>query len=94
MIDYVLWLYGESAWTHKPAGIIGVSMGTIGTAMAQQHLRNILAYLDVPTLNQPEAFIQDNPGLFDDNGNIGIDSKTFLQAWMDSYAAWVRKHAS
>ncbi len=93
-IDHASRPYGESAWTHKPAGIIGVSMGAIGTAMAQQHLRNILAYLDVPTLNQPEAFIQDKPGLFDDNGDIGTDSKTFLQSWMDSYTAWVRHHAS
>jgi chromate reductase len=59
----------------KPAGVIGVSVGAIGTAMAQQHLRNLLAYLDVPTLGQPEAFIQAKDGLFDDAGAIGAASQ-------------------
>ena len=61
--------------------------------MAQQHLRNVLAYLDVPTLGQPEAFIQAKEGLFDEAGNIGPDSRQFLQAWMDRYVAWVKTHA-
>lgn len=59
--------------------------------MAQQHLRNILAYLDVPTLAQPEAFIQMKDGLFDADGSIGSDSKKFLQGWMDKFVAWVKK---
>jgi chromate reductase, NAD(P)H dehydrogenase (quinone) len=87
--------YGQSAWAGKPAGVIGISVGAIGTALAQQHLRNVLAYLDVPTLGQPEAFLQAKDGLFDDAGNIGIaDTKKFLQGWMDSYVAWVKKHAA
>src|SRR5664280_1978123 len=57
-IDHVSRPYGQGAWTGKPAGILGVSTGATGTAMAQQHLRNILAALNVPTLCQPEAFIQ------------------------------------
>ena len=86
--------YGQSAWAGKPAGVLGVSVGAIGTAMAQQHLRNVLAYLDVPTLGQPEAFIQAKEGLFDPAGNIGADSKKFLQDWMNHYVAWVKKHAA
>ncbi len=85
--------YGQSAWKGKPAGVIGISLGAIGTAIAQQHLRNILAYLDVPTLGQPEAFIQAKEGLFDDAGNIGAGSKQFLQGWMNAFAAWVQRHA-
>ena len=85
--------YGKSAWGGKPAGVIGVSPGAAGTAMAQQHLRNILAYLDVPTLGQPEAFIQAKEGLFDEAGNIGAASHGFLQGWMDRYVAWVKLHA-
>ena len=72
--------------------MVGVSVGAIGTALAQQHLRNILAYLDVPTLGQPEAFIQAKDGLFDEAGNIGADSQKFLQGWVDKYVAWVKKH--
>ncbi len=85
--------YGTSAWAGKPAGVIGVAGGAIGTALAQQHLRNIIAYLDMPTLNQPEAFIQAKEGLYDEAGNIGQASKKFLQGWMDKYVAWVKKHA-
>jgi len=85
--------YGQSAWAGKPAGVIGVSVGAAGTALAQQHLRNVLAYLDVPTLGQPEAFIQAKEGLFDANGEIGPDSRKFLQGWMDKYVEWIKKHA-
>jgi chromate reductase, NAD(P)H dehydrogenase (quinone) len=92
-IDHASRPYGQGAWDGKPAGILGVSVGVTGTAMAQQHLRNILAYLNVPTLGQPEAFIQAKEGLFDETGNIGAGSKQFLQNWMDRYVAWVKKHA-
>ena len=91
-IDHASRPYGQSAWAGKPAGVIGVSIGAIGTALAQQHLRNILAYLDMPTLGQPEAFIHAKDGLFDADGNIGAGSKDFLQGWLDSFLAWVKKH--
>jgi chromate reductase, NAD(P)H dehydrogenase (quinone) len=92
-IDHASRPYGHNAWAGKPAGVIGVSVGAMGTAMAQQHLRNVLAYLDVPTLGQPEAFIQAKEDLFDGSGQIGAASKTFMQAWMDQYIAWVVRHA-
>jgi chromate reductase len=82
--------YGQSAWAGKPAGIIGISPGAVGTAAAQQHLRPILAYLDMKVMGQPEAYIQAKDGLFDDAGNIGEQSRGFLQGWMDRFAAWVR----
>ena len=93
-IDHASRPYGQSAWAGKPAGVLGASVGATGTSMAQQHLRNILAYLHVPTLGQPEAFIHAKDGLFDEVGNIGEDSKKFLQSWMDQYVAWVKKHAA
>ncbi len=92
-IDHASRPYGYSAWAGKPAGVLGASIGVIGTAMAQQHLRNVLAYLDVPTLGQPEVFIQVKDGLFDEAGNIGGGSKGFLQGWMDRYVEWVKRHA-
>jgi chromate reductase len=90
-IDHASRPYGQSAWTGKPAGILGASVGAIGTALAQQHLRNILAYLDVPTMGQPEAFVQAKDGLFDGSGNIGDGSRKFMQHWMEQYVAWVKK---
>ena len=93
-IDHASRPYGQSAWAGKPAGVLGASPGATGTSMAQQHLRNILATLDMPTLGQPEAFIQAKDGLFDEAGNIGAGSKKFLQNWMDLYVAWVKKHTA
>src|SRR5205085_5407581 len=78
-IDHASRPYGQSAWAGKPAAVIGMSGGAIGTALAQQHLRNILAYLDMPTLGQPEAFVQNKQGLFGADGSIAIeDTKQFL----------------
>jgi chromate reductase len=93
-IDHASRPYGQSAWAGKPAGVIGISVGAIGTAIAQQHLRNVLAYLDVPTMGQPEAFIQNKEGLFDDKGHIAEGSKKFLQSWVDTYVAWIKRHGS
>ena len=93
-IDHASRPYGQNAWKGKPAAVIGASVGAIGTAMAQQHLRNVLAYLDMPTLGQPEAFIHVKEGLFDEAGNIGAGSKQFLQTWVNDYGAWVKKHAA
>ena len=62
--------------------------------MAQQHLRNMLAYLDMPTLGQPEVFLQYKEGLFDAAGDIGEASRGFLQGWMDRYVAVLRRTAA
>ena len=92
-IDHASRPYGQSAWAGKPAGVIGASVGAMGSALAQQHLRNILAYLDVPTMGQPEAFIHAKEGFFDAAGQLAdASSKKFLQAWMDRYVAWVKLH--
>ncbi len=93
-LDHASRPYGQSAWVGKPAGVVGVSVGATGTCMAQQHLRNVLAYLDVPTLGQPEAFVHAKDGLFDADGGIGADSRKFLQSWMDRYVGWIKQHAS
>jgi chromate reductase, NAD(P)H dehydrogenase (quinone) len=92
-LDHASRPYGQSVWKGKPAGVIGVSVGAIGTSLAQQHLRNILAYLDVPTLGQPEAFLQASDEMFKADGSIGDKSAKFVQQWMDAYVAWVRRFA-
>jgi chromate reductase len=93
-IDHASRPYGQNAWAGKPAGVLGASIGATGTALAQQHLRNVLAYLDVPTFGQPEAFIQVKEGLFDERGNLANAGTTkFLQSWTDCFVAWVKKHA-
>jgi chromate reductase len=83
--------YGDSAWKGKPAAVVGVSIGAIGTAVAQAVLRHCLDYLDMPTLGQPEVYIHHKDGLYDAPGEFSADTRQFLQGWMDAYAAWVRK---
>ena len=82
--------YGDSAFAGKPAAVIGASIGAIGTATAQQHLRPILAYLDMHVLNQPEAFIHFKDGLIDADGTISNEgTQSFLQGYMDSFLALI-----
>jgi chromate reductase len=84
--------YGDSAWAGKPAGVIGVSVGAIGTALSQQHLRNVLAYLDMPTLGAPEAFIQWKDGLIRPEGTVGEQSAGFVGGWLEAFLALVDRH--
>jgi chromate reductase len=81
-IDHASRPYGDSAWAGKPAAVMGVSGGAIGTALAQQHLRNILAYLDMPTLGQPEAFVKWSDDLLTADGTVGEKSAKFLGDWL------------
>ena len=83
---------GQSVWAGKPAGIIGVSTGAIGTALAQQHLRNILSYLDVSVMRQPEAYLRLREGMFNADGAIGEGSLPLLRNWMDHYGNWIVKN--
>ncbi len=85
--------YGRSVWAGKPAAVMGVSVGPFGTSMAQQHLRNVLAHLDMPTLGQPEMFLFANDSLFAADGNLGDDVGAMAKNWMERYGAWVKRHA-
>jgi chromate reductase len=93
-IDHASRPYGDNSWKGKPAGIVGISIGSNGTAMAQQHLRNILGYLDAPTLGQPEIFLQASDKFFDAAGAIHNGSHKLLQGWMNRYVAWVKLHGN
>lgn len=61
---------GEAAMTDKPSYVVGASIGSIGTAVAQQHLRSILSFLASPELAQPEVYLRSTPDLLDEQGNI------------------------
>ena len=81
--------YGQNAWARKPAGIIGISPSPVGTALAQQHLRIVLATLDMPTLGQPEMFLQMREGFFDESGGVNEGSRKFIKGWIDRFLNWV-----
>lgn len=86
--------WGTNSFAGKPAAVLGTSPGATGTALAQQHLRNVLAYLDVPTLAQPEVFVRFSDDLIDDEGGIGNEgTQKFLQGFVDAYVAWVGRFA-
>lgn len=87
--------YGQNVWQGKPAGIAGTSTGGPATSMMQQHLRNVLAFLAMPTLTQPELFLKFQDGLIDGEGRVTNDgTKKFLQGWVDAYVDWVKKYGS
>lgn len=82
--------WGKNSFAGKPAAILGTSPGAVGTALAQQHLRSILAYLDVAVLGQPEMYIQFKEGLITAQGEIGTDAtREFLQSFVDRYVQWL-----
>ena len=91
-IDIASRPWGTNSFAGKPGAVIGTSIGAAGSAVAQQHLRNVLAYLDVPLLGQPEVFVQfKDDGPVDSSGDITIDStRTFLQGFVDRYVQWVQ----
>jgi chromate reductase, NAD(P)H dehydrogenase (quinone) len=87
--------WGTNSWGNKPGAVIGTSVGATGSALAQQHLRNVLAYLDVATLGQPEVFIKHDPAIINDQGEIANDdTRKFLQTFVDRYVAWVKGHVA
>ena len=93
-IDWGTRPWGQNVWMGKAGGIVGASPSAAGSAMAQQHLRNVLAAEGVNLLTTPEVFLQMKEGLIDDQFQItNEDTRKFLQGWMDRYVAWVNKTA-
>ncbi len=87
--------WGTNSFAGKPGAVIGASIGATGSALAQQHLRNVLAYLDVSVLAQPEVFVQfKSDDLIDAHGQVASDdTRKFLQGFVDRYVAWVQLQA-
>ncbi len=86
--------YGKSIWTGKPAGIVSVSPGAIGGFGSNHHLRQSLVFLNMPAMQQPEAYIGGAATLFDASGKlVNENTQTFVRGFMASYAQWVGSHA-
>ncbi|HET8573618.1 MAG TPA: NAD(P)H-dependent oxidoreductase [Edaphocola sp.] len=81
--------YGKSCWNGKPAAIVSVSPGSLGAFGANHHLRQSLVFLNVPVMQQPEAYIGGVASLFDANGNlINESTKEFLAKFLKTFARW------
>ena len=91
-IDWASRPYGDSAWNGKPAAIMGASPGAIGTARAQYHLRQILVYLNMFPINQPEVMIGNAAARFDKEGNLTDETtKEFICQLLQHLVEWTRR---
>jgi len=84
--------YGKSAWSGKPGAVISASPGAIGGFGANHHLRQSLVFLDVPCMQQPEAYLSGAGALFDEAGKPTEAIRPFLQKFIDAYGKWVALH--
>ncbi|WP_257657763.1 NADPH-dependent FMN reductase [Parapedobacter lycopersici] len=85
--------YGQSTWDGKPAAIVSVSPSSIGGFGANHHLRQALVFLNMPAMQQPEAYIGNAGELFDRNDQLVKEStRKFLNGFIDAFAAWVAKN--
>lgn len=87
--------YGKSVWDHKPTAVMSVSPGATGAFGANHHLRQSLVFLNMPTMQQPEAYVGHCSEIFDRNGSITNEStKAFATKFIEAFAAWVSQISS
>jgi chromate reductase, NAD(P)H dehydrogenase (quinone) len=85
--------YGKSMWNGKPAAVMSLSPGALGGFGANHHLRQSLVFLNVPTMQQPEAYIGNAATLFDDKGDLINDStREFLKTFIGAFVKWVERN--
>ena len=91
-IDWASRPYGDSAWNGKPVAVMGASIGVLGTARAQYHLRQVFVFLNMYPLNQPEVMIANATERFDADGNL-IDQKAkdLIRQLLEGLVAWTRQ---
>ena len=91
-IDWASRPYGDSAWSGKPAAIMGASIGMIGTARAQYHLRQMMVFLNMFPVNQPEVMIGKASERFDASGNLTDETtKDFIRQLLQNLVEWTRR---
>lgn len=89
-IDWASRPYGQNSFARKPSAIIGTSPGAIGTAVAQQSLRSVLAFCNSPQMNAPEAYIQFTPNLISEEGTVSVEStQKFLRNFMAEFHTFI-----
>ncbi|MFD1377984.1 NADPH-dependent FMN reductase [Micrococcus antarcticus] len=91
-IDWGSRPWGTNSFARKPTGLLGASVGAIGTAVMQSSMRSVLSFLDAPQLNSPEVYLQYRPEDFGEDGSISNpDTQKFLAHYMGEYAAFVER---
>ncbi|MNV65974.1 NADPH-dependent FMN reductase [compost metagenome] len=84
--------YGKSAWSGKPGAVISVSPGAVGGFGANHNLRQSMVFLNVPMMQQPEAYLGNAGSAFDESGKLSESVKPFLQSFINAYGQWVEQH--
>jgi len=93
-IDWASRPYGDSAWNGKPAAIMGASVGGIATARAQYHLRQMMVFLNMFPVNQPEVMIGNAAEKFDEQGNLTDETtKGFIRQLLENLVTWTHRLA-
>jgi chromate reductase, NAD(P)H dehydrogenase (quinone) len=93
-IDIASRPYGKNSWAGKPTAVVSVSPGALGALGANHQIRQSFVFLDMPAMQQPEAYIGNAAAMFDDKGDISNDAtRAFVQSFMESYAQWAALHA-
>jgi chromate reductase len=91
-IDWASRPYGDSAWDGKPAAIMGASIGAIGTARAQYHLRQIMVFLNMFPINQPEVMIGQAATRFDKDGKLTDEAtRNYIGQLLTNLASWTNR---
>lgn len=91
-IDWLSRPWGKNSFDGKPTGVIGASIGPVGTAVAQADLRHILGFLNAPQLGQPEIYLANASDLFDEGGSLTDERwRKNLKIYMETFTAWVEK---
>ena len=93
-IDVASRPYGHSAWSGKPCGVVSCSPGNIGAFGANHHLRQSLVFLDMPAMQQPEAYVSGVAKMFDDKGGFtSEETRAFLTKFMQAFEGWIGANA-
>lgn len=91
-IDWASRPYGDSAWNGKPAAIMGATVGALGTARAQYHLRQIMVFLNMFPINQPEVMIGNATSRFDQEGNLTDEAtQEFIRQLLQNLVTWTKR---
>jgi len=91
-IDWASRPWGKNSFTRKPSAVIGTSPGKIGTAVAQTHLRSIMAFCNSPLMNSIEAYLQFEPGLITDDGQVtNMATEDFLRNYITEFHAFIAR---
>ncbi len=91
-IDWASRPYGDSAWPGKPVAVMGASVGILGTARAQYHLRQCFVFLNMYPVNQPEVLIASAAQRFNERGELTDEtSKALIRKLLAELVAWTKR---